>query len=606
MFRFFAVFLSLLSCAVFLQANGTEEALAKAQKLGLAQSRYWHLLLHMPDGVSEIDDPAFFLAPDGKTNAEAELNATISALLNETRFDDNATGCLYPARRYWLREKLSLSLPHLQCRQYDRLAAQVDPRAVTLVFSAAHINSPASMFGHTFLRIDSSYRSKMLSHAVNYAAGADPDRENGVVFAIKGLFGGYPGLYSMLPYYEKLKEYRDSEQRDMWEYDLDFTRDEVMMVMRHIWELKRVYNWYYFFDENCSYNMFWLMEVARPSVHLREHFVYHVIPMETVHATEEEGLVRAKHFRPSKRTILLAYEAVLDANGERTAMALADGSTQPETVLADAGLTAQQKRYILEAASELAQYRLMKGTLDKPTYLERYHAILSARASLGRGEKVPVARPANPDEGHRATRAQAGSGWRDGSPVQTLGIRPAYHDLGDSDVGFLRGTQIEFFDLLARYDRDGLVVEKATILSIVSIAPVSAFFHPFSWRTRVGWDQEGTDRRATFSASVGAGYSTGNEKSYAYFMIDPELFVTDEAVAAVRGSLGAVLYTGGGSKLYAEGGRRLYADGSRQWTAHAVQTFRLSQNNALKFSFDYVDKTDAPQRTFMIGLHHYY
>jgi hypothetical protein len=63
----------------------------------------------------------------------------------------------------------------------------MDPQSVTLVFSSAHINSPASMFGYTFLRIDSSYESKMLSYAVNYAAGADPDKENGMVFAVKGL-----------------------------------------------------------------------------------------------------------------------------------------------------------------------------------------------------------------------------------------------------------------------------------------------------------------------------------------------------------------------------------------------------------------------------------
>ena len=573
----------------------------------LSQSRYWHLLLHMPHETSEIDDTAFFLAPDGKTNAAAELNATIAALYNETRFDDNATGCLYPARRYWLQHTLGLeALPKLQCRAYERIVKEVDPQAATLVFSAAHINSPASMFGHTFIRIDSSYDSKMLSHAINYAAGADPDKENGILFAFKGLFGGYPGLYSMLPYYEKLKEYRDSEQRDIWEYDLNLTPDEVMMMVRHIWEIQRVYNWYFFFDENCSYNMFWLMEIARPSVHLREHFTYQVIPLETVHATEAEGLVKAKHYRPSKRTMLLGYEAVLDTKGTQDAKELVFGTRIPEQILADDAASMQTKRYILEAAAELAQYHLMKGDIDKPTYLKRYHAILSARATLGKGAKVPIHRPANPDKGHRATRSGLATGWRDGRPVQTIGIRPAYHDLGDSDIGFLRGTQIEFLNLVARYDHDGAAVEKATILSIVSIAPLSAFFKPFSWRMRAGWDQSFMERKTTFGLSVGAGYSIGNESGYVYAMADPELYIADRAVAAVKPSLGAVLYTGDGAKLTAEGGYRLYADGMRQWAAEAMQTFRLSQNNALKLSFEYQDKLDGPQRTFFLTFHHYY
>ena len=603
-----SLWILILSFAVCAVADPTEQALEKAHRLGLTQSRYWHLLLHMNGDESEIDDPAFFLAPDGKTNPGAELDATIRALLNETRFDDNATGCLYPARRFWLRETLALeNLPVLHCKRYERLVRQVDPQAVALVFSAAHINSPASMFGHTFLRIDSSYHSKMLSHAINYAAGADPDKENGFLFAFKGLFGGYPGLYSLLPYYEKLKEYRDSEQRDIWEYDLDLTPEEVRMMLRHIWEVQRVYNWYYFFDENCSYNMFWLIEVARPSVHLREHFVYHVIPLETVHAVEAEGLVRARHYRPSKRTMLLAYEAVLDTAAERDVEALVAGTLSPERIAGDRSLPLQRRRYILEAASELAQYHLMKGDIDKPTYLERYHAILSARAKLGRGAEVPVRRPENPDRGHRATRAQIATGWRNGLPMQTLGIRPAYHDLGDSDIGFLEGTQIEFLDLLARYDRDGVAVERATVISIVSIAPVSAFFSPFSWRTLVGWDQDFVERGpATFRATVGAGYAVANDHGYAYIMADPELFVTDRGYAAFKGSAGAVLEMPKGAKLLGEAGYRFYADGRRQWLARAMQTVRLSQNDALKFSFDYADKDTDIRRTFLIGWHHYY
>ncbi|WP_345987647.1 DUF4105 domain-containing protein [Sulfurimonas sp. HSL1-2] len=604
MYRFLIMLMILASVV---QANVVENALDKAADLALAESRYWHLLLHMPKDVSEVDDPAFFLAPDGRENAGAELNATITALYGETRFDDNATGCRFPARRAWLQERLGLEgLPALQCTAYETLVRKMDPQSVTLVFSSAHINSPASMFGHTFLRIDSSYESKMLSYAVNYAAGADPDKENGIVFAIKGLFGGYPGFYSLLPYYEKLKEYRDTEQRDVWEYDLDLNHDEVMAMIRHIWELKGVYNWYYFFDENCSYNMLWLMEIARPDVDVRGHFIYHIIPMETVHATEEEGLVHAKHYRPSKRTLLLAYERVLDKRGETEALALADGVLEPREVLDDPVRDAQMKRYTLEAASELAEYRLMKGKVDKAAYSERFHKILSARAALGKGETLPVTRPRNPDEGHRATRALAATGWRDGNPYQRIGIRPAYHDLSDSDVGFMPGTQIEFLDLEARYDRDGAAVEKATIVSITSIAPQSAFFSPFSWRMRAGWDQSFLSRDAVFGTTVGAGFAAGGRWGYGYLLAEPEIFITDKGYGAFNTTAGVLFETGGGSKLAGEGGYRFYADGMRQWTGRVEHTSRISQNNALKLFFDYTEKTDGPQRSFSAAFVHYY
>ncbi len=66
-----------------------------------------------------------------------------------------------------------------------------------MVFASGYVNSPASMFGHTFLRIDSSLEnSPLLSFAVNYAALTDP-KDGGIAFTVKGMLGGYKGYYSV-------------------------------------------------------------------------------------------------------------------------------------------------------------------------------------------------------------------------------------------------------------------------------------------------------------------------------------------------------------------------------------------------------------------------
>ena len=74
-----------------------------------------------------------------------------------------------------------------------------------MVFASAHMSAPASMFGHTFLRVDSAYESPLLSYAVNYAATINRS-DGGIAYAFKGIFGFYPGYYSILPYYEKVRE----------------------------------------------------------------------------------------------------------------------------------------------------------------------------------------------------------------------------------------------------------------------------------------------------------------------------------------------------------------------------------------------------------------
>jgi len=267
----------LLLFVTALFSGDLEKAALKAVEEGVYEERYWSLLLHFDGEKSEIEDPAFFISPNGRFSKKDELLATLETLYNETRFDDNSTACRFPARKRWLEERLGLKgLPQVECREYEEILERVDPVSATLVFPSAHINSPASMFGHTFLRINSSYNSRLLSYAVNYAADADPSKENGVIFAIKGLFGGYYGRYSLLPYYDKLKEYRDTENRDIWEYDLDLDRNETLRMFEHIWEVKDVRSSYYFFTDNCSYEMLWLIEAARPNLHLRDHFLFGV------------------------------------------------------------------------------------------------------------------------------------------------------------------------------------------------------------------------------------------------------------------------------------------------------------------------------------------
>ncbi|MEA3371198.1 MAG: DUF4105 domain-containing protein, partial [Campylobacterota bacterium] len=460
----------------------------------------------MVDGESEIDDTAFFFSASGKTNAKDELDASLDAFFNEERFDDNSSACRFPARKAWLEEKLHIDdFPQVECKEYDDTLKKLNPKSVTLVFPAAHINSPASMFGHTFLRINSAYESRLLSYAINYAANADAKKENGVMFAIKGLFGGYYGKYSLLPYYEKLKEYRDTEQRDIWEYDLNLNEEEVLKMVRHIWELNGTQSHYYFFTENCSYNMLWLIELARPSVHLREYFNYEVIPLETVHATKSEGLISETNYRASKRSILLKYEKLLKDEYLYLPKKLVDGEIKLQEIVSDETIPLRQKQYILESSTEFLEYSFSKNEMDKKEYIELFYNLSKERAALGKGVKLDIKTPQDPIESHRAIRVTAGLGSREGEAIGFLGIRPAYHDLEDSNYGFLRGTQIEFLNIELSYSEEEVELEEATVLSIVSLAQRSEFFDSLSWRTKFGWDRNYLDAETNFIATLGAG-----------------------------------------------------------------------------------------------------
>jgi hypothetical protein len=70
-------------------------------------------------------------------------------------------------------------------RVFEQWFRELDAEAVTLVFASAYLNNPASLFGHTLLRLDrrgQTEQTRLLAYAVNYAAddsNSTPDVRGG-------------------------------------------------------------------------------------------------------------------------------------------------------------------------------------------------------------------------------------------------------------------------------------------------------------------------------------------------------------------------------------------------------------------------------------------
>ena len=58
--------------------------------------------------TSEVDDPGFFLAANGKTDPEAELKATLTFFFSDILVgrSQQPAQCAFVARYHWLNEKL--------------------------------------------------------------------------------------------------------------------------------------------------------------------------------------------------------------------------------------------------------------------------------------------------------------------------------------------------------------------------------------------------------------------------------------------------------------------------------------------------------------------
>jgi len=518
-----------------------DSLLARSEQLRLHDDPYWWILLHYKQSLfgvrSLVDDPDFYLAQDGKHNPRGELEATLRGFFQPDREEAGKCVCRFIARFTWLQEQLGFDMSKVlvsECPAFNEIIEKINPASATLIFPTSYVNSPASMFGHTLISIETSTKSKLMSHAINYSAtGVD---RNGFLFAFKGIFGFYEGYFSILPYYQKVAEYSDINNRDMWEYPLHLTEEEVLRMLRHLWELQEIYSRYYFFDENCSYTLLFLLDAARPSLHLTDGFRPWVMPVDTIRAQQKKGVIDQAFYRPSKATRMEHIISLLDTDCQRLALAVIRGELEPADLL-EKGLDLETEVRILDLVMEYAQVQYTKEELTKEEYVERFLEASKARSSLGRpeGYGYDIPAPSRPEQGHKPNRLSIGVGYRawddldEGSLYQEIRFRPTYHDLLDSDKGYSRGAQIEFLSGVLRYynSTDRVELERLDLVNIVSLAPRNRFFKPISWKVNTGLTQAdlpGGDRTLVYSLNIGGGLCYDNRiLGLCYGMFETEI-----------------------------------------------------------------------------------
>ncbi len=584
------------------------ELVEKSAQLRLAERPAWHKLLHyvpnlvQPGVHSLVDSPQFFNAHDGKNNPRSELEATLASFFSETEetMERQNPQCAFIARYAWLDEQLGfdpMRLLRRECRRNREWHAALNPKGLTLVFPTAYLNNPSSMYGHTLLRVDArdqDERTRLLAYTINFAANTD--ETSGLTFAVRGLLGGYPGKFSMLPYYVKVREYSEMENRDIWEYELDLAPEEVNRVLMHAWELGPTHFQYFFFDENCSYHLLGLLQVARPEMNLTDRFRWWALPSDTVRAvTEYPGLVRNVVYRPANATVIRHRLSLMDSEERRLVKDLSLRRTSPGDPDVSA-LSPRRAAAVLEASYDYVNYQRAIGAKDVPEQGEAERELLLARSRIDVDAPVPpVSVPeVRPDQGHASSRIGLGAGRRAGQNFQELQARAAYHDILDPTGGYVRGAQIEFFDLRVRhYESSSARVEKFTLVDILSLSPRDDFFHPWSWKIAGGWQRmfaaDGSEPLAFgVDGGTGGAWSSAGGSILAYLLLDGSARINGSLdggyALGVGASLGALFDAGPGWRLhgYARELRYFLGQLDTPWEFGLQQGLSITRDVALR------------------------
>ncbi|WP_372982501.1 DUF4105 domain-containing protein, partial [Marinobacter sediminum] len=569
--------------------------------------------------TSQADDSAFFISDQGKNAPKAELEATLSAIQQPGSGDSHAQ-CLFPSRTAWLKGQLDLSLPAVDCPAYEAWTETLNTETVTLVFAASYLNSPSSMFGHTFLRLDppqdDDETNLLLANTISYAADAAA-HDSEILFAYKGIFGGYPGITSVQPYYEKIRLYSDIEHRDLWEYRLNLTQAEVDLLIAHAWEIRDHNFDYYFFDENCAYRLLALIDVARPGTNLLGEVSTHAIPSDTVRWVVDKNLVSDVYYRPSAATSVTYSLESLPEDQQTLAAAIANGYVDPDAQEIQQ-LAPRQKAHVLDATYDYVRYQSEADGWPREFAAPLSHNLLMARSDI---DDVPAPQsPPQPeirdDQGHNTFRASISAGQQAHREFTELTLRPAYHDVLDPPAGYRRGAQLQFLRLDARYytDNDELQLEQLIGVEIRSLSPRDQFFSPLSWQVGFGGRRtdNGEKRVLTPYLEGGAGGSwlLGN-RLQAFAIATADLEIDDDLRRGYDAAPGAdigLLHQGNQFSLIAGAKTKAWIVSSqhRQDEVYIKGNWHLGRAFSLFAEFTREDHYDRYQSTWQTGLHAYF
>lgn len=485
----------------------------RAAALKAWEDPYWRKLLYYEKGLlgnrrSPSVNPQFYLSKWGNINPRLELEAAVDGLYFEGA-DNDSPECRFPERYRWLKEKLGLAaaFPPRACPDFEDWKAALDTESVSLLFAGGYLNNPSTLYGHTFLRLHKrgGAGADLLDYTVNYAATADAD--SGLFFAVKGLVGAYPGQFATVPYYLKIQEYHNIENRDLWEFPLNLKPDEIDRLLRHGWELGKASFPYLFFTRNCSWQLMPLLDIVKPELDLARRFTLWVIPSDTAKAVLEASPAAEPGWRPSLWKKVDWKRSQLTELEKTAVLALARGD-QGAGLRAIGDWPARQQAAVLETAVDYLSWRFYARRIDQAELDRRTDPLLARRAPLGQQETFTGGprRPATVLEGHDSLRLGAGLVALENGPAYEVQARFAAQDLLDDPAGYLPDAVLEMGSLRLRYEPEynRYYVKEGRLARVVSLNPWDDWVRRQSWEVAAGVEQAPETGRQSGRAAVWA------------------------------------------------------------------------------------------------------
>jgi len=454
----------------------------------LSEHKRWSSLLHYRTSIwretkSEIYSPDFFLSPNGRTSLVDELDATIKAMNAPMGANPNHHAqCRFPARAIWLKKMIpdvAKFWPVVTCPDYLSYSKKGKIESVSMIFATGYLSNPASYFGHPLIKFNLP-QSKMPNHlldtSINFGA-ITPQNENPFVYAGKGLFGGYDATFTHRTFYYNNHSYGEVELRDMWEYRLNLTPEEVEYFYAHIWEVIGKKFPYYFFSENCATAAARLIEDIVDQK-LMPAFLPYSLPytffdrIAETKRNDGKPLVHSVTLIPSRQSRLTANYNSLNDEQKDVVNKIARGSRVSDSLIT---LPNEDRARAIETLMDYYSFRALQARdenkIDEP-YADIKRELLAERLKMPIDPKLSsLSYPLSPPHsGPRPflIRMGAVNSMKFGTGTE-LQFRASYYDFLSLNLGRPPNSEVRTFDATFNYIDHAFWMRKLDLISVSTL-----------------------------------------------------------------------------------------------------------------------------------------
>ena len=293
--------------------------LTKDQIKSLAAKNKWLELLYFNGKKSEVLDTSYFLSPNGNSDPLAELEATIKAYsepFDNYKEPNQHPRCRFPARYYWIDKEIGLpnySVIDQHCSYLKASFQKTQINSISLMFVTGYLGNPASSFGHSFIKLNTAQKTDLFDLSISYGADV-PKGENIFLYIYRGLFGKYSARFTDKYFYSHDLIYTGQEQRDIWEYRLNMSQEQILFFRLHMWEILHKKFKYLFLNQNCGYEVAKATSIVLKKPITISNSLWYA-PIETFYALNEmnkkEKAIKQVIYHPSAQKILYNHYTAL-------------------------------------------------------------------------------------------------------------------------------------------------------------------------------------------------------------------------------------------------------------------------------------------------------